>query len=93
MKLAAVKGFRDIQAGEVLARRAVLEASCQVLENYGFQELELPLLEKVELFKRTVGDTSDIVEKEMYTFEDRNGALLSLRPEGTAGVVRAVLQN
>ena len=56
MKLAAVKGFRDIQAGEVLARRAVLEASCKVLENYGFEELELPLLERVELFQRTVGD-------------------------------------
>ncbi len=91
MKLAAVKGFRDIQAGEVLARRAVLEASCKVLENYGFEELELPLLERVELFQRTVGDTSDIVEKEMYTFEDRDGSTLALRPEGTASLVRAYL--
>lgn len=60
---------------------------------YGFSEIRIPVLEKTELFARAIGDATDVVEKEMYTFEDRNGDLLSLRPEGTAGVVRAVLQN
>jgi histidyl-tRNA synthetase len=64
-----------------------------VLSRYGFNEIRIPVLEKTELFAQAIGDATDVVEKEMYTFEDRNGDLLSLRPEGTAGVVRAVLQN
>ena len=60
---------------------------------YGFSEIRIPVVEKTELFARAIGDATDVVEKEMYTFQDRNGDLLSLRPEGTAGVVRAVLQN
>lgn len=65
----------------------------EVLSGYGFAEIRVPIVEKTELFARAIGDATDVVEKEMYTFEDRNGDLLSLRPEGTAGVVRAVLQN
>jgi histidyl-tRNA synthetase len=64
-----------------------------VFSRYGFNEIRIPVVEKTELFARAIGDATDVVEKEMYTFEDRNGDLLSLRPEGTAGVVRAVLQN
>ncbi len=64
-----------------------------VFAGYGFSEIRVPIVEKTELFARAIGDATDVVEKEMYTFEDRNGDLLSLRPEGTAGVVRAVLQN
>ncbi len=60
---------------------------------YGFQEIRVPLLEKTEVFARAIGDATDVVEKEMYTFDDRSGDSLSLRPEGTAGVVRAALQN
>jgi histidyl-tRNA synthetase len=60
---------------------------------YGFSEIRIPVVEKTELFARAIGAATDVVEKEMYTFEDRNGDSLSLRPEGTAGVVRAVLQN
>jgi histidyl-tRNA synthetase len=60
---------------------------------YGFNEIRIPVVEKTELFARAIGAATDVVEKEMYTFEDRNGDSLSLRPEGTAGVVRAVLQN
>ncbi|MEE8495326.1 MAG: histidine--tRNA ligase [Xanthomonadales bacterium] len=63
-----------------------------VFASYGYDEIRIPVVEKTELFARAIGDATDVVEKEMYTFEDRNGALLSLRPEGTAGVVRAVLQ-
>lgn len=60
---------------------------------YGYSEIRIPVVEKTELFARAIGAATDVVEKEMYTFEDRNGDSLSLRPEGTAGVVRAVLQN
>jgi len=64
-----------------------------VFAEYAFDEIRIPVLEKTELFARAIGDATDVVEKEMYTFVDRNGDSLSLRPEGTAGVVRAVLQN
>jgi histidyl-tRNA synthetase len=65
----------------------------EVFPAYGFSEIRVPVLEKTELFARAIGDATDVVEKEMYSFVDRNGDSLSLRPEGTAGVVRAVLQN
>jgi histidyl-tRNA synthetase len=64
-----------------------------VFDGYGYSEIRTPIVEKTELFARAIGDATDVVEKEMYSFEDRNGDLLSLRPEGTAGVVRAALQN
>jgi len=64
-----------------------------VLARYGYSEIRIPVVEKTELFARAMGAATDVVEKEMYSFEDRNGDQLSLRPEGTAGVVRAVLQN
>ena len=64
-----------------------------VFTSYGYEEIRVPVLEKTELFARAIGGATDVVEKEMYSFEDRNGDLLSLRPEGTAGVVRAALQN
>lgn len=71
-----------------------LEAVLQnLMVAYGYREMRLPLLEKTELFARSIGDVTDIVEKEMYTFEDRNGDSLTLRPEGTAGCVRAGIQN
>lgn len=65
----------------------------QTMDAYGYQEIRTPVLEKTELFERAIGDTTDVVEKEMYTFEDRGGDTLSLRPEGTASVVRALLQH
>jgi len=64
-----------------------------IFSSYGYDEIRVPVVEKTELFARAIGGATDVVEKEMYTFEDRGGDLLSLRPEGTAGVVRAVLQN
>ena len=64
-----------------------------VFAAYGYDEIRVPVVEKTAVFARAIGEVTDVVEKEMYTFEDRNGDLLSLRPEGTAGVVRAVLQN
>lgn len=65
----------------------------EVFNSFGYQEIRLPVVEKTELFARSIGQATDIVEKEMYSFQDRNGDQLSLRPEGTAGVVRAMLQH
>lgn len=72
----------------------MLEATTeQVFGSFGFEQIRLPLLEKTEVFTRAIGSATDVVSKEMYSFDDRNGESLSLRPEGTAGVVRAALQN
>ena len=65
----------------------------EIFASYGYREIRFPLIESTDLFKRSVGESSDIVEKEMYSFEDRNGDSVSLRPEGTAGCVRACIQN
>ncbi|MEQ8204715.1 MAG: histidine--tRNA ligase, partial [Woeseia sp.] len=65
----------------------------ELVESYGYREIRLPIVEFTELFKRSIGEVTDIVEKEMYTFEDRNGESLTLRPEGTAGMVRAGITN
>lgn len=65
----------------------------ELMDGYGYAQIRLPLVEKTDLFKRSIGEVTDIVEKEMYTFEDRNGDSLSLRPEGTAGCVRAGIEN
>ena len=67
-----------------------LEATVRnLLRQYGYQEIRMPIVEQTDLFKRSIGEVTDIVEKEMYTFDDRNGDSLTLRPEGTAGCVRA----
>jgi len=85
--------MHDVLPAEMHLWHALERAVRGTFESYGFEEIRVPVLEKTELFARAIGDATDVVEKEMYTFEDRNGDLLSLRPEGTAGVVRAVLQN
>lgn len=91
-KIQAIRGMNDILPQQVAAWQK-LEATLRMLtRQYGYQEIRLPILEKTELFKRCIGDITDIVEKEMYTFLDRNNESLSLRPEGTAGCVRAGIQ-
>jgi histidyl-tRNA synthetase len=100
MKITSIKGFADIFPGEVEAWQLVEAKARQVFSVYNFAEIRIPILEKTELFSRSIGETTDIVEKEMYTFEDRDargvetsaGAKLTLRPEGTAGVVRAYVE-
>lgn len=88
----SLRGMNDILPPKT-AQWQQLEAEIRsVLNQYGYEEIRTPLLEATELFKRTIGDVTDIVEKEMYTFEDRNGDLVSLRPEGTASVVRAGIE-
>jgi histidyl-tRNA synthetase len=89
----AIRGMKDILPNEIALWQR-LEAQCQqLLANYGYQEIRCPIVEKTELFKRTIGDVTDIVEKEMYTFCDRDGDSLSLRPEGTAQCVRALINH
>ncbi|MEE9325732.1 MAG: histidine--tRNA ligase [Cocleimonas sp.] len=92
-KLQSVRGMRDILPDDSTSWQFI-ESTCRHLFNcYGYGELRTPIIESTDLFKRSIGDATDIVEKEMYTFEDRNGDSLTLRPEGTAGCVRAGIQH
>lgn len=100
MKITSIKGFADILPEEVGAWQRVEAAARRVFDAYHFAEIRIPIVEKTELFSRSIGETTDIVEKEMYTFEDRDSrsneasdtTKLTLRPEGTAGVVRAYVE-
>ncbi|MDX1346743.1 MAG: histidine--tRNA ligase [Thiomicrorhabdus chilensis] len=92
-QISAIRGMNDLYGSEVEAFDYLLTQAQQTLQQYGFQSIRLPIVEKTELFARSIGEVTDIVEKEMYTFEDRNGDSLTLRPEGTAGCVRAMIQN
>lgn len=85
--------MHDILPTEMAGWHYLESKARAVFASYGFEEIRMPILEKTEVFTRAIGNATDVVEKEMYSFEDRNGDSLSLRPEGTAGVVRAVLQN
>jgi histidyl-tRNA synthetase len=89
----AIKGTRDILPGEVEVWQRVEEASRRVFGLYGFREIRTPMFEATELFQKSTGSDTDIVVKEMYTFTDRGGRSVTLRPEGTPGVVRAVLEH
>ena len=89
----AIRGMSDILPEQAARWRTLETTAREVLTAYGYQEIRLPLVEKTELFARSIGEVTDIVEKEMYTFEDRNGESLTLRPEGTAGCVRACLEH
>ena len=91
-KITSLRGFRDISGEEAGKFVRIEQVSRAVFELFGFREISTPILEKTELFKRSIGDTTDIVEKEMFTFIDRNGDSLTLRPEATAGAVRHYLQ-
>ena len=89
----SVRGMRDVLPEEARSWRQAEEALRDVLLSYAYEEIHLPLLEFTELFSRGVGEATDIVEKEMYSLEDRDGDSITLRPEGTAGCVRALLQH
>ncbi len=91
--LKAVRGFKDLLPEETPAWRYLEDRAREILTLYGFQEIRLPILEKTELFARSIGEATDIVEKEMYTFTDRSGESLTLRPEATAGIVRAFIEH
>lgn len=93
MKIQAVRGMQDILPAQKANFRLIEDTARQVLAAYGYQEIGLPVIEQTDLFKRLVGEHTDIVEKEMYTFPDRNEESLTLRPEGTAGCVRFAEEN
>jgi histidyl-tRNA synthetase len=87
------KGTRDILPSESYKWQYVEKTVSNLLGNYGFKEIRLPVFEHTELFQRGVGETTDVVQKEMYTFNDKGGRSITLRPEGTAGAIRAYLEN
>lgn len=93
MNIKAVKGFNDILPAETSVWQFIEQTSRDLFGSFGFSEIRVPVLENTELFARSIGDTTDIVEKEMYTFSDKGGNSLTLRPEGTAGVMRALIEH
>lgn len=93
MTIKGLKGFKDILPEEVSLWQMVERKAREIFHRYGFTEIKVPILEKTELFVRTIGEDTDIVEKEMYTFTDRNGASITMRPEGTAPVIRAYIEH
>lgn len=92
-KLQAVRGMNDLLADEMPYWQQVERAARELFAEYGYFEMRVPLLEHAELFQRSIGEHTDIVEKEMYRFEDRGGGWLALRPEATAGLVRAAIEH
>ena len=92
-QLQAVRGTQDLLPAEARRHRAVIETARAVSERYGFGEIATPIFEFTEVFSRPIGETTDVVSKEMYTFKDRGGEEITLRPEYTAGIARAVLSN
>lgn len=91
--ISSVRGFRDILPPETEKWQRVEETAHEVFRSFGFREIRIPVLEKTELFRRGIGESTDIVEKEMYTFTDRGEESLTLRPEATASVIRACIEH
>ncbi|MCW2475645.1 MULTISPECIES: histidine--tRNA ligase [unclassified Symbiopectobacterium] len=89
----AIRGMNDYLPAETALWQRIEDSLKKVLRSYGYSEIRLPIVEQTPLFKRAIGEVTDVVEKEMYTFDDRNGDSLSLRPEGTAGCVRAGIEH
>jgi histidyl-tRNA synthetase len=88
-----IRGFKDILPGEVELWQRVEKTAKSLLEDFGFKEIRIPIMERTELFARSIGEDTDIVEKEMYTFPDRKGDMITLRPEATASVCRSYIQH
>ena len=89
----AIKGTLDMLPKDAYKWHYIEDVAKDTARLYGFRELRTPVFEKTELFQRSVGDTTDVVQKEMYTFDDKGGRSITLRPEGTAGVMRSVLEH
>jgi histidyl-tRNA synthetase len=88
-----IRGFKDILPDEVTLWQRIEQTASAIFRSFGYHEIRIPIMEKTELFARSIGEDTDIVEKEMYTFPDRKGDLLTLRPEATASIVRAYIQH
>lgn len=87
------KGTKDLLPQDCAKWQYIEKKTKELFENYGYKEIRVPVFEHTELFQRGVGDTTDVVQKEMYTFDDKGGRSITLRPEGTAGVIRAYIEN
>ncbi|WP_461834334.1 ATP phosphoribosyltransferase regulatory subunit, partial [Desulfothermus sp.] len=88
-----IKGFSDLYPPEIEKYSFIEKVAREIFSLYGFVEMRTPILERTELFARSIGDETDVVQKEMFSFLDKKGRSLSLRPEATAGVVRAYIEN
>ena len=88
-----IRGFKDILPGEIETWQVVEKTAALLFEDFGFKEIRIPIMERTEVFARSIGEDTDIVEKEMYTFPDRKGELITLRPEATASIVRSYIQH
>lgn len=88
-----IRGFKDILPGEVELWQHIEKTAVSLFEDFGFKEIRIPIMERTALFARSIGEETDIVEKEMYTFPDRKGDLITLRPEATASIVRSYIQH
>ena len=93
IKLGSVKGMPDVLPDQTPAWQRLETTIRQLMHSYAYDEIRMPLLERTQLFARSIGEVTDIVEKEMYTFLDRNDESITLRPEGTAGCVRACIEH
>ncbi len=93
MSIQALKGFKDILPDEARTWQWIEATARHIFHRFGFEEIKVPILEKTELFARSIGEATDIVEKEMYTFTDRNGESVTMRPEGTAPVLRSFIEH
>lgn len=93
MKYKTLKGLQDILPPDISIWQHIESTARHIFQNYGYQEIRLPIMESTDVFIRSIGETSDIVEKEMYTFEDKGGRSVTLRPEGTAAFVRAYVEH
>jgi histidyl-tRNA synthetase len=92
-QIQAIRGMNDVLPAQIRAWQHLEGCAREVLESYGYDEIRVPLIEQTDLFKRAIGEFTDVVEKEMYTFTDQGGESLTLRPEATAGIVRAAISN
>jgi len=92
-KITAIRGFKDILPDDADTFRRIETIARNVFKSFGFREIRVPIMEKTELFKRSIGETTDIVEKEMYTFADRDNEYITLRPEATASIIRAYIEH
>ncbi len=93
MKHKTLKGLQDILPPDISIWHHIEKTAANIFKSYGYHEIRLPIMESTEVFKRSIGETSDIVEKEMYTFQDKGGRSVTLRPEGTASFVRAYVEH
>ena len=93
LNVQSIKGTQDVLPSESYKNQFLESTILEIADTFGFKEIRTPVFEYTELFQRSVGDTTDVVQKEMYTFDDKGGRSITLRPEGTAGAARSFLEH